>query len=123
MDKVVSFINGNENEEGACFVHCQAGISRSVSYILAYLMKIQKMNLKEAFLLVKSKSPKAGPNQGYWKELMALETSITKKACSFNLQDYYAQTLADMGFDLEKARKILKEVDGIFDLALSRLLV
>jgi len=51
-------------------VHCQAGISRSATLVIAYLIKHQKMNLKDAYLHVKSKRPQIGPNKGFIQQLM-----------------------------------------------------
>lgn len=38
---------------GRCLVHCVAGVSRSASLCIAYLMKYKKMNLKSAYEHVK----------------------------------------------------------------------
>jgi protein-tyrosine phosphatase len=45
---------------GIVFVHCQAGISRSASIVMAYLMAKESMSLKEAFLHTKAKRHNIG---------------------------------------------------------------
>jgi atypical dual specificity phosphatase len=57
FDFVCDKINEVVNKKGVCLVHCVAGVSRSASMILAYLMKYHKMNLKDAHSFVKSKRP------------------------------------------------------------------
>lgn len=68
-----------EIKKGSCLVHCAAGISRSASVILAYLMKYLKMNLRDAHNLTKSKRPFIRPNIGFWKQLIAYENKLFKK--------------------------------------------
>ncbi len=54
-------------------VHCAAGISRSVSNVLAYLIRKERMPLKQAIAFVKSKRPIIRPNPGFLKQLEAFE--------------------------------------------------
>ncbi len=68
--------------ESAClnnenlFVHCQMGKSRSVSFIIAYLMKCQKMKLNDAYLYVKKLRRIAFPNIGFMRELIEFEKHL-----------------------------------------------
>jgi hypothetical protein len=57
FDFVADKINEVGSRKGACLVHCVAGISRSASMVLVYLMKYQKMSLKDAHTHTKSKRP------------------------------------------------------------------
>ncbi|KAI9199553.1 protein-tyrosine phosphatase-like protein [Polychytrium aggregatum] len=50
-------------------VHCQAGVSRSVAVVLAYLMRCQKRRLREAYEQVYRARPIASPNPGFWNFL------------------------------------------------------
>ena len=54
-------------------VHCLAGVSRSVSLVIAYFMKYKGMPYKEAYGLVKSKRKIIHPNEGFIKQLRSLE--------------------------------------------------
>lgn len=45
-------------------VHCQAGISRSCSAVLMYLMQVDKIPLNRAYQKVKGLKPNVGPNLG-----------------------------------------------------------
>lgn len=57
FDFVADKINEVANKNGVCLVHCVAGISRSATMVLVYLMKHLRMTLREAHTLVKSKRP------------------------------------------------------------------
>ena len=57
FDYICDKINEVANKKGVCLVHCVAGVSRSASMVLAYLMKYLRMSLKDAHNFVKSKRP------------------------------------------------------------------
>ena len=57
FDFIADKINEVANKKGVCLVHCVAGISRSATMVIVYLMKHLKLNLKDAHALVKSKRP------------------------------------------------------------------
>ena len=61
-------IENNKN----ILVHCENGVSRSVTIILAYLIKIKNMKLKDALSLVKNTrtSTFTRPNSGFAKQLL-----------------------------------------------------
>ena len=99
------------NNDGAVLVHCEAGISRSSSIVLSYLMRKKGMTLEEAFLHTRSKKPNVnptiflvlsliifqiGPNIGFFKQLMAYEQSLFGKT-SFSVEDYYTATFVRFG--------------------------
>ncbi len=54
-------------------VHCQVGVSRSVTLVLAYLMKYESLSLKEAADRVKSYRPFICPNRGFLEILGRIE--------------------------------------------------
>lgn len=55
------------------FVHCYAGVSRSSTIIIAYLMKHWKWNLKTALAFVQNKRVVANPNEGFMLQLKRYE--------------------------------------------------
>ena len=58
-----------ENENNKCLVHCHAGVSRSVSLVLSYLMYTQKLTFEEALNKVKEKRSMACPNISFELQL------------------------------------------------------
>ncbi|KAG5362541.1 Tyrosine-protein phosphatase MSG5 [Yarrowia sp. C11] len=51
-------------------VHCQCGVSRSASLLIAYIMKKQHLDLNAAYDWVKYRSPEIGPNMTLIFQLM-----------------------------------------------------
>lgn len=69
-----AFINNAlKNPESTVLVHCNAGISRSVSIVTAYLMSSNSWSLEKALEVVKTARPKARPNEGFMKQLKMYE--------------------------------------------------
>lgn len=54
-------------------VHCAAGVSRSASIVIGYLMLTEKLSYEDAFTIVKNKRPCIKPNCGFAKQLKSLE--------------------------------------------------
>jgi hypothetical protein len=50
-------------------VHCAAGVSRSASFVIAYIMKEKQMPFHKAYELVKSKRKWVNPNSGFRQQL------------------------------------------------------
>ncbi|PIC52108.1 hypothetical protein B9Z55_000235 [Caenorhabditis nigoni] len=70
---------------GKVLVHCVAGVSRSASICLAFLLKYRCRNLREAYHLMKSKRVMVRPNLGFWRQLIAYEQSVKEKCSSVRL--------------------------------------
>lgn len=79
FDTITDKINEVSLNKGSVLVHCVAGISRSATMVLAYLMKYLKMNLKDAHTHVKSRRPFIRPNLGFWKQLVEYEMKLFGK--------------------------------------------
>ena len=57
-------------------VHCAAGMSRSPTLVIAYLMIANQWKYEEAFNFVKRRRPIADPNIGFVRQLKELEAKI-----------------------------------------------
>jgi len=63
-------------------VHCYAGISRSPTVVISFLMKEHGMSLEEAFALCKQKRSIVDPNPGFMRQLRNYEWKLK------NLKDF-----------------------------------
>lgn len=52
------------------YVHCVAGISRSASLVIAYVMKSRSMSYAEAYEMVSEKRRIVDPNEGFARQLV-----------------------------------------------------
>lgn len=69
IDKAYRFIDSKLKKGEKVLVNCFAGISRSASAVIYYIMKKFKFSYDEAFILVKSKRRIVQPNPGFEKQL------------------------------------------------------
>lgn len=61
---------------GRVLVHCQAGISRSATICLAYLMMKKRVRLEEAFEFVKQRRSIISPNFSFMGQLLQFESQV-----------------------------------------------
>uniref|UniRef100_A0A8C9NCQ9 protein-tyrosine-phosphatase n=1 Tax=Serinus canaria TaxID=9135 RepID=A0A8C9NCQ9_SERCA len=61
---------------GRVLVHCQAGISRSATICLAYLMMKKRVKLEEAFEFVKQRRSIISPNFSFMGQLLQFESQV-----------------------------------------------
>ena len=82
FEKGINFINNaliknntNNNNQiiNRVLVHCQAGISRSSTMIIAYLMKIHKMTYDDAYQYTQKRREIIQPNYGFIQQLKLYE--------------------------------------------------
>lgn len=75
--------------KGRIFIHCKAGVSRSVTITLAYLMKTYEWSLHKAWFHVKQHRTVLHPNRGFLQQLCQYEKQLysTLTQPSLNLHD------------------------------------
>jgi len=79
FEETYEFIEKSRQRGEKVLCHCVAGISRSVSIVIAYLMRKHHWDLRSAFAFVVSKRPVADPNDGFVCELKAFERVLIAK--------------------------------------------
>ncbi|XP_059650015.1 dual specificity protein phosphatase 1-like [Cornus florida] len=73
FNECVEFIEEAKRTGGGVLVHCFVGRSRSVTIVVAYLMKKHGMSVSQALEHVKSRRPMASPNPGFMLQLQNFE--------------------------------------------------
>ncbi|XP_072294172.1 dual specificity protein phosphatase 1 [Eucyclogobius newberryi] len=83
FNEAIEFIDSVRNKGGRVFVHCQAGISRSATICLAYLMRTNRVKLDEAFEFVKQRRSIISPNFSFMGQLLQFESQVlATSSCS-----------------------------------------
>jgi len=78
--EAVEFIDNARESQGKVLVHCQAGVSRSPTIVLAYLMARSQKSLTEAFNLVKELRPIIAPNLNFMGQLLEFEQLTVQRS-------------------------------------------
>lgn len=73
FDEAIDFIEQARLNNSKVLVHCQAGISRSPTIVIAYLMKKLQMSMNEAYAQVREKRSIIAPNLIFMSQLMDFE--------------------------------------------------
>ncbi|XP_068443149.1 dual specificity protein phosphatase 16 [Clinocottus analis] len=76
LDRSLDFIEKAKASNARVLVHCLAGISRSATIAIAYIMKRMDMPLDEAYRFVKEKRPTISPNFNFLGQLLDFEKRI-----------------------------------------------
>ncbi|XP_058459531.1 dual specificity protein phosphatase 18 [Malaya genurostris] len=74
--QVADRIEQESQNNGVTLVHCVAGVSRSASLCLAYLIKYHRMSLKDAYNHVKARRPQIRPNVAFVRQLSEFEFKL-----------------------------------------------
>uniref|UniRef100_A0A336LIR5 Dual specificity protein phosphatase 15 n=1 Tax=Culicoides sonorensis TaxID=179676 RepID=A0A336LIR5_CULSO len=67
------FIHSARLQEKNVLIHCLAGMSRSVTVCVAYIMSVTNLNWQEALKVVRSGRQVANPNKGFQSQLQDFE--------------------------------------------------
>uniref|UniRef100_UPI00358FB292 dual specificity protein phosphatase 10 n=1 Tax=Myxine glutinosa TaxID=7769 RepID=UPI00358FB292 len=76
FEEACEFIEEAHQSGLGLLVHCQAGVSRSATIIIAYLMKHTRMTMADAYTFVKSKRPIISPNLNFMGQLLQFEEDL-----------------------------------------------
>jgi hypothetical protein len=69
-------VDAIKEKKGCVFVHCHAGISRSATICIAYIMKIMQWNLSRAYEFVKERRPCISPNLHFMGQLLEFQKQL-----------------------------------------------
>ncbi|XP_035209049.1 dual specificity protein phosphatase 14-like [Stegodyphus dumicola] len=76
FDEVANIIHDEHVAGGKTLVYCVAGISRSATLCIAYLMKFGNMTLRNAFRYLRSRRQMVRPNNGFFRQLIDYERRL-----------------------------------------------
>lgn len=80
FDQSNEFINKVRTSGGSILVHCKMGLSRSPSFIIAYLVKYYNFTVDSAINYLRRKRPYVNINHGFIEQLHQYEKTFKKKA-------------------------------------------
>lgn len=69
LEECSSFIDQAREQDGVVMVHCNAGVSRSSSIVIGYLMLREGLSFDDAYNQVKLARPSIRPNPGFFQQL------------------------------------------------------
>ncbi|XP_061608674.1 uncharacterized protein si:dkey-175m17.7 [Phyllopteryx taeniolatus] len=76
FEEVFEFIEEAYQSGQGVLVHCQAGVSRSATVVIAYLMKHTLMTMTDAYKYVRSRRPVVSPNLNFMGQLLEFERDL-----------------------------------------------
>ncbi|CCH57872.1 hypothetical protein TBLA_0A00710 [Henningerozyma blattae CBS 6284] len=101
-------------QKNAIYIHCHAGVSRSSTFVIAYLMYRFNLSLKNALYAVQRKRPSIQPNENFMKQLEIFERIGSSNTDIIN-NKYYKQWKLENSIDnYEDDRENLINDDNFF---------
>jgi protein-tyrosine phosphatase len=70
----IEFMQSCVASGGLCIVHCFAGVSRSATVVVAFLMKSRRLTFTQALEFVQQQRPAANPNPNFRRQLIEFES-------------------------------------------------
>lgn len=83
IDFAIQFIEQSRHH-GNILVHCHKGISRSSSFIIAYLIKVESFTFDEALSFIQSCRPQVSPNEAFITQLIHYESTLQRQSIEAN---------------------------------------
>jgi atypical dual specificity phosphatase len=87
-------------------IHCLAGMSRSVTIVIAYIMSVTPLTLEETLNLVKSVRPTVCPNSGFRKQLQEFQANRVAEERLRIKETYFGSNLEFT--DVEHCKNVLE---------------
>lgn len=79
LEPAFEFIKRAIANGGTVLVACHAGISRSVSVVLYFLMKVRLIHYEAALEVVRAKRSIANPNPGFAQQLISVSPQVRSR--------------------------------------------
>ncbi|KFU96071.1 Dual specificity protein phosphatase 22-A, partial [Chaetura pelagica] len=88
----IKFIHECRLGGGGCLVHCLAGVSRSTTILVAYLMTVTELGWESCLAATRASRSYASPNCGFQQQLQEYEATLLQEG---ELQEYEAPLLQE----------------------------
>jgi hypothetical protein len=100
FQKCIQFLDEllNENKNNIVLIHCYAGISRSATITIAYIIHHKKIRLIEAFEELRLARWFINPNKGFMKQLQQFSKESTGDDGKYNDEYFKAKSLIYNGY-------------------------
>ncbi|XP_040611707.1 dual specificity protein phosphatase 22 isoform X1 [Mesocricetus auratus] len=99
----IKFIHECRLQGEGCLVHCLAGVSRSVTLVIAYIMTVTDFGWEDALHTVRAGRSCANPNLGFQRQLQEFEKYEVHQYRQWLKEEYGENPLRDA----EEAKSIL----------------
>ncbi|XP_003744513.1 dual specificity protein phosphatase 8-like [Galendromus occidentalis] len=90
FDRTFTFLDKVRESSGCVLVHCSAGISRSPTVAIAYIMRHLRLSSNDAYRYVKSKRSRISPNFNFLGQLLKYEKMLQSVKILGNTPDIYS---------------------------------
>jgi len=120
FEEAFGFIDEAKKAGAGVLVHCQAGISRSPTIAVAYLMKHYPMAMADAYKFVKTKRSIISPNLNFMGQLWEFEQVLNNEAkltgsTASSVMTSGSASSSNTSFMWSQSSEVSKSVaDGIF---------
>ncbi|XP_060110282.1 dual specificity protein phosphatase 22-A-like [Heteronotia binoei] len=84
----IRFVHECRLHGGRCLIHCLAGVSRSTTLVIAYLMTVTDFGWEECLAAIKTVRSYASPNFGFQQQLQEYEKTLLKEYRAWIRQEY-----------------------------------
>lgn len=78
LEPSYKFIYKALDNGGTVLIHCHMGISRSVSIVIYFLMKLKQMTYLQALMYIRQHRSIANPNIGFARQLVSVSPEAEK---------------------------------------------
>ncbi|KAK7915852.1 hypothetical protein WMY93_011613 [Mugilogobius chulae] len=119
FEEVFEFIEEAYQSGQGVLVHCQAGVSRSATVVIAYLMKHTLMTMTDAYKYVRSRRPVVSPNLNFMGQLLEFERDLNSgvtprilmpKLSGVETQVMKGETPVNSTMSVGQARKLVEQL-------------